>query len=246
MAQRDKPGREHKKSSRNNPEASLSSRNSDNFRLLPTEIQKPIINFHKQNDLVILLAPPGCGKDFIQMYRAMEGLISGEYQKVIFMRTIVEATDSKLGFLPGDENDKTKEYLTIFYDQMERMLDKSAFERLKKKVSFEYPGFIRGATIGGHDQGTVCVILTEAQNCTLKELVTISTRIAEGSKLFMSADPLQSDIGRKSGILDFVKIVGDIERVGVKYLGAEYQMRGWLVQQIDNKYREFVKNELKS
>lgn len=229
-------------SKRKNTDETISSRNADNFRLELKPIQKPIVNLHRENELVILLAPPGCGKDFMQVYRAMSGLINKEFEEVIFMRTIVEATSSKLGFLPGDEKDKTKEYIEIFYDQMKDMLKPAVFDKLKSKVRFEYPGFIRGKTIGGKDKGNVCVILTEGQNCTLKELVTISTRIAEGSKLFISADPLQSDIGKSSGILDFVKVVEKIEGVHVEKLGDEFQMRGRLVKEIDNSYRNFLHN----
>lgn len=232
---------EVKKKRKNKTEESFSSRNADNFRLELKPIQKPIVNLHRENDLVILLAPPGCGKDFMQVYRAMSGLISKEFEEVIFMRTIVEATTSKLGFLPGDEKQKTQEYVEIFYSQMKDMLKPHVFERLKNKVRFEYPGFIRGKTIGGKDKGNVCVILTEGQNCTLKELITISTRMAEGSKLFISADPLQSDIGKNSGIIEFSSIIKDIEGVHVERLGDEFQMRGRLVREIDSAYRKYLK-----
>lgn len=225
-------------------EHEFSTKNSDNFTLQLKDIQKPIVNLHRENDIVILLAPPGCGKDFMQIYRAMSGLINKEFQEVIFMRTIMEATSSKIGFLPGSESDKVKEYLEIFYDQMKGMLKPHVFERLKSKVRFEYPGFSRGKTYGGNHKGNVCIVLTEAQNCELRELILISTRLAEGSKLYINADPNQSDIGNKSGIKDFVKIVGGIEGVCVKELGGEYQMRGRLVQEIDNKYREFLNKKV--
>lgn len=233
-----------KRKKEDNPEA-ISSRNSDNFRLQLTDIQKPIVNLHRENDIVILMASPGSGKDFMQIYRAMSGLINKEFEEVIFMRTILEATSSKIGFLPGDENSKVKDYLEIFYDQMKEMLKPHIFERLKSKVRFEYPGFSRGKTFGGNSKGNVCVVLTEAQNCELRELILISTRMAEGSKLYINSDPNQSDIGNKSGILDFCKIVENIEGVCVKELGQEFQMRGRLVQEIDNEYRKFLKNKSK-
>lgn len=224
-----------------NPEHEFSTKNSDNFTLNPTDLQKPIVNLHRENDMVILLASPGSGKDFMQIYRAMSGLISKEFNEVIFMRTIMEATSSKIGFLPGSEDDKVKEYLEIFYEQMRGMLKPHVFERLKSKVRFEYPGFARGKTFGGNHKGNVCVVLTEAQNCELRELILISTRMAEGSKLYINSDPNQSDIGHKSGILDFVNIVKNINGVHVEELGQEFQMRGRLVQEIDNNYRKFLK-----
>lgn len=223
---------------------SISSKNSDNFRLHLKDIQKPIVNLHRENDIVVLLGSPGNGKDFMQVYRAMSGLISKEFEEVIFMRTILEATSSKLGYLPGDEASKEAPYLEIFYDQMKSMLKPAVFERLKKKVRFEYPGFARGKTFGGNDKGNVCIILSEGQNCELRELVLISTRLSEGSKLYINSDPNQSDIGRKSGILDFIKIVKGIKGIAVEELGEEFQMRGRLVQEIDNNYRKFLNKDL--
>jgi len=223
---------------------SLSTRNSDNFKLELTRLQKPIVNEHRANDMVILTGAPGTGKDFMQIYRAISGLVNKEFEEVIFMRTILEATSSKLGFLKGDEDDKLKPYLDLFHEHVKSIVKPHVFERIKNKIKFEYPGFIRGKTIGGNDKGNVCVVLTEAQNCELKELVTISTRIAEGSKLYLNGDFFQSDIGNKSGLKDFVNITKNIE--GIKYieLGDEFQMRGRLVQEIDNNYRKFLKYKI--
>jgi phosphate starvation-inducible PhoH-like protein len=173
----------------------------------------------------------------------MSGLINKEFEEVIFMRTILEATSSKIGYLPGNEDVKFEPYLEIFYEQMRGMLKPAVFERLKNKVRFEYPGFARGKSFGGNHKGNVCIILSEAQNCELRELVLISTRLSEGSKLYINSDPNQSDIGNKSGILDFIKIVKDIKGVAVEELGEEFQMRGRLVQEIDNSYRRFLKNK---
>jgi phosphate starvation-inducible protein PhoH len=219
---------------------SISSKNSDNFKLPLKDIQKAIVNLHRENDIVILDGYAGTGKDFMQIYRAMSGLISKEFEEVIFMRTIVEATSSKIGFLPGSEDDKTLPYLEIFYAQMQSMLKPTVYARLKNKVRFEYPGFIRGKTFGGAHRGNVCIVLTEAQNCELRELVTISTRLSEGSKLFINGCTSQSDIGSRSGFKDFMNIVGDIEGIHVEKLGDEFQMRGRLVMEIDKAHRNFL------
>lgn len=218
----------------------FSSKNSDNFRLELKDIQKPIVNLHRENDIVILDGFAGTSKDFMQIYRAMSGLISKEFEEVIFMRTIVEATSSKIGFLPGDENSKLEPYLEIFYDQMKSMLKPAVFERLKSKVRFEYPGFIRGKTFGGNHKGNICIILSEAQNAELRELVTISTRLAEGSKLYINGCTSQSDIGNKSGFKDFMNIVKDIDGICIQKLGDEFQMRGRLVMEIDRAHRNFI------
>ena len=97
---------------------SVSTKNSDNFKLELTDIQKPIVNLHRQNDIMILTGAPGTGKDFMQIYRAISGLISKEFEEVIFMRTILEATSSKLGFLKGDEDSKLQPYLEVFQEHV--------------------------------------------------------------------------------------------------------------------------------
>jgi phosphate starvation-inducible PhoH-like protein len=219
---------------------SISTKNSDNFKLELTDIQKPIVNLHRQNDIMILTGSPGTGKDFMQIYRAISGLISKEFEEVIFMRTILEATSSKLGFLKGDEDSKLQPYLEVFQEHVKSMVKPHTYERIKNKIRFEYPGFIRGKTFGGNDKGNVCVVLTEAQNCELKELVTISTRMAEGSKLYLNGDFFQSDIGSKSGLKAFIGIVKNIEGIGYEELDDTFQMRGRLVQEIDTAYRKYL------
>lgn len=223
-------------------ENSISSRNADNFRLELKPIQKPIVNLHREYDMVILSGNAGNAKDFMQIYRAISGLISKEFEEVIFMRSILEATSSKLGYLKGDESSKLQPYLEVFQEHMKRMVKPHVYERIKNKVRFEYPGFSRGKTFGGHN-GNVCVIVTEAQNLELRELILISTRIADGSKLYLNGDLRQSDIGNKTGLQDFINITKNIEGVKHVHLGKEYQMRGRLVTEIDEAYCEFLKNK---
>jgi len=223
---------------------SVSTRNSDNFKLELKDIQKPVVNLHREHDIMILTGAPGSGKDFMQIYRAISGLISKEFEEIIFMRTILEATSSKLGYLKGDEDSKLQPYLEVFQEHVKSMVKPHVYERIKSKIRFEYPGFIRGKTFGGNDKGNVCVVLTESQNCELKELITISTRIAEGSKLYLNGDYNQSDIGHKSGLKTFVDIVKNIQGVGYKELDESFQMRGRLVQEIDNSYRKYLNKNL--
>lgn len=219
---------------------SVSSRNVDNFIVELTPIQKEVVNLHRESDIVLLTGAPGTGKDFMQIYRAIVGLIQKEFDEVIFMRTAVEATSTKLGFLKGDEDDKLKPYMDLFFDHVNRMVKKVTIDRLKSKIKFEYPGFVRGKTFGGTNKGNVCILLTEAQNCTLHELVTISTRLSEGSKLYINGDVNQSDIGNKSGLSKFLEIVDGIEGISHKHLGAEFQMRGRLAQEISDAYEKHL------
>jgi len=113
--------------------------------------------------------------------------------------------------LANDEFMYSEPAYNMIYSSMNKC---NIFEKLKSKVRFEYPGFIRGKTFGGNHKGNVCIILSEAQNAELRELVTISTRLAEGSKLYINGCQSQSDIGSRSGFKDFINIVKILREVG--------------------------------
>jgi len=140
------------------PVSSLSTRNVDNFRIELTKIQKPVENFLKENEISILFGAPGTGKDFIQLHRAIAGLLNKEFEQIIFMRSAVECGAS-IGYLPGEEKDKLAPYEKLFYENLSKMLEKSVFERVKSKIKFENIGFVRGRSFDYS-----CCILSEAQN----------------------------------------------------------------------------------
>lgn len=219
--------------SKRKSDKSRSSLNTDNFRVELKPIQKTALNFLNDNQISIFSGSPGTGKDFIQLYRAVYGLISGEFSEIVFMKPIIEVGAS-IGFLPGLENEKLQPHQEAFLDNLQVMLQKTTFDRVKKKVRFEHIGFCRGKTFS-HS----AVILSESQNCTVKELITVSTRVAGNSKLFINGDKYQSDI-RKSGFKDFVDIVKDIDGVGYMILGDEYQMRNKMIVDINKKYIEYI------
>jgi len=218
------------------PTTSLSTKNVDNFRVELKPLQKPVVNFHRENEITILHAPAGTGKDFMQMFRAVNGLINKEFEQLIFMRSAVEVGVG-LGFMPGDEKDKTAPYERLFYQQLSQMIDKGLLERLKGKIRFEHIGFIRGLTFS-HS----AVILSEAQNCTLHELITVCTRIASSSKLYINGDESQSDI-KNGGFKNFLRIMEGIDGVGIMELGPEFQMRNQMIVEIDKRYRSFLENK---
>ncbi len=218
--------------------AFLSTKNVDNFRVDLTKLQKPVENFLKSNEISILHGAAGTGKDFIQLHRAISGLLSKEFEQVVFIRSAVEVGAS-IGYLPGLEADKVAPYEKVFYENLSKMLEKTVFERVKGKIKFETLGFIRGRTFD-HS----CLILSEANNCTLHELITVATRVASTSKLLINGDFYQADI-RNSGFRDFISIVENINGVGVMELGDEFQMRNPMIVQIDKNYRKFLNKDLR-
>lgn len=203
------------------------------------EKQKPIYEFLKSNTISILTAAPGCGKDFICMYTALEDLINKEVDNVIITKPIVEVGRS-IGYLPGDLHEKLDPYRKSFDAIIEDILGKSDAERiknLKKKIIFEPINFVRGNTFKNS-----IVILSEAQNCTLHEIISFMTRLHESSKMFINGDLMQSDIGNKSGLEDILKIITNVKGIEHKTLGDEFQTRHPMIVQLNKEYIKYRKD----
>lgn len=212
---------------------SKSSLNSDNFRVELKSNQKEVCNFLRSNQISILKGPPGTGKSFIQLFRAVEGLLAGEFDEIIHIRNAVEVGKS-LGFLKGDLEDKLEPYQEAFLSNLKDMLSKVNFEKAKKKIKFEHVGFVRGKTFK-----RAAIIFEEAQNSTIHELISVTTRVADTSKLFINGDVHQSDI-RNSGFVPFLNIVKGINGIDVMTLGDEFQMRNHMIVEINNRYVDYL------
>ncbi len=198
--------------------------------------QKPVANFLRENKISILLAEAGCAKDFIQMFRALQGLQENEFKRLVITKPIVELGRS-VGFLPGTEEDKFKNYEKSFYDSIYKIVGKDNVPNIRAKMSFEHIGFLRGNTFPEQS----VIILSEAQNMTLHELISYVTRLPASSKLFINADQNQSDIGRASGLKDFLKIMENVNGVGILELDPEvHQMRNPMIVEINRNYRDFL------
>lgn len=203
--------------------------------------QKPVSNFLRSNDVSVLLGVAGCAKDFIQMHRAIEGVKDGEFEKIVICKPIVEAGRS-IGFLPGLD-EKFDPYLKSFYDSVYKIAGKEHSTSIKSKIQFEHVGFQRGNTLPEHS----VIILSELQNLTLAELITFITRVPASSKLFCNGDYMQSDIGAKSGLKEFLQIISDIDGVGIAILNPEtHQMRRKMINDIVNKYSNLLRKQGKS
>lgn len=164
-----------------------------------TEKQKLIIELAKEKGtrIVILKGPAGCSKTSLAMYISLELLNDRKVSDITLIRSAVESSDSKLGFLPGDVMEKFGVYLTPFHDKLEMFLSQSEIKELhedKRLISMPV-NFVRG-----NEWNVKAVVIDEAQNMTAKELKTLVTRMGEYSKLIICADPEQSDLPpNKSG-----------------------------------------------
>lgn len=194
--------------------------------------QKPVANFLRENDISVILSDAGCSKDFVQMFRAIEGLQSKEFEKIIICKPIVEASRS-IGFLPGLLEDKTEVYLKSFYDNIAKIVGKENVNSIMSKIHFEHVGFQRGNTMPEFS----CIILSEVQNLTASEAHTYLTRVPQSSKLFINGDASQSDLGTKSGLNDFLESISGVKGVGIAILDSvKHQMRRKEIVEITKNY----------
>jgi phosphate starvation-inducible PhoH-like protein len=201
--------------------------------------QKPVANFLRQNDISILLSDAGCSKDFVQMYRAIEGLKTKEFEKIIICKPIVELGRS-IGFMPGDIKEKTDMYLKSFYDNIIKIVGKENMNSVMSKIQFEHVGFQRENTMPENS----CVILSEIQNLTASEAHSYLTRVPQSSKLFCNGDASQSDLGMKSGLNDFLESISGVNGVGIAILdGEKHQMRRKEIVEITRNYIKIQKRK---
>jgi phosphate starvation-inducible protein PhoH len=158
-----------------------------------TEKQKEFfrIALDYNTKIVFVNGPAGTSKTLLSVYCGLQLLNMKAISDIMYLRSAVESSESKLGFLPGSADDKLKFYNLPFLDKLDELLITTKPEKLEeeKRVSMFPVNFARGMNWTGK-----CIILDEAQNSTLKEIVTVLTRMGPGSRCFVLADPMQTDL----------------------------------------------------
>tara|TARA_B100002019_G_C21250781_1_gene591025 strand:+ start:829 stop:1572 length:744 start_codon:yes stop_codon:yes gene_type:complete len=164
------------------------------------------IGLSPETNLMFVDGPAGSAKTYTSIYCALTMLSSQNASEIVYVRSAVESADSKLGFLPGAQDDKMAPYLEPFKDKLEELLSPVDIRYLQDEERiYGIPvGFCRGAS--WEDK---IVIVDEAQNLSQKELITLMTRLGEKSKMFICGDAMQSDIGNKTGFLPIMKLFSD-------------------------------------
>lgn len=175
-----------------------------------TEKQKVFVDLalSKESKLIFVSGPAGTAKTYLCVYAALCLINMKKVSDLIYVRSAVESADSKLGFLPGEVNDKMAPYVGPMIEKLEELLPKNQIDILSKenRISGMPVGFLRGKSWNAK-----VIIGDEAQNMTLKELLTLITRIGEFSKVFIMGDPDQSDINGKSGFKKMTNVFDDEE-----------------------------------
>ena len=188
-------------------------------------------------DIVFGIGPAGTGKTYLAMAQAVSFLLAKRVNRIILARPAVEAGE-KLGFLPGDLQEKVNPYLRPLYDALYDMLEVERAERLIERGTVEVApiAFMRGRTLND-----AFVILDEAQNTTSEQMKMFLTRLGYGSKAVITGDITQIDLptGRTSGLVEAMKVVGNIEGIQFVRFDDKDVVRHQLVQQIVKAYESY-------
>ena len=210
-------------------------------RVAPKTVnQRRYLDAIEQNDIVFGIGPAGTGKTYLAMAQAVAFLIAKKVNRIILARPAVEAGE-KLGFLPGDLQEKVNPYLRPLYDALYDMLDVERVARYLERGTIEIApiAFMRGRTLNDS-----FVILDEAQNTTSEQMKMFLTRLGFGSKAVITGDVTQIDLptGRMSGLVEAMKVVHEIEGIAFVYFDERDVVRHKLVQQIVKAYEKYSGN----
>jgi phosphate starvation-inducible PhoH-like protein len=213
-------------------------RSSGRRQVLPKSVnQRRYLDAIDKHDIVFGIGPAGTGKTYLAMAQAVSFLLSKRISRIILARPAVEAGE-KLGFLPGDLQEKVNPYLRPLYDALYDMMDLERVERLVERGTIEIApiAFMRGRTLND-----AFVILDEAQNTTSEQMKMFLTRLGFGSKAVITGDITQIDlpVGRTSGLVEAMKVVGSIEGIAFVHFDEKDVVRHQLVQQIVKAYESY-------
>ncbi len=213
-------------------------RTSGKKQVMPKSVnQRRYLDAIEQHDIVFGIGPAGTGKTYLAMAQAVAFLIAKRVSRIILARPAVEAGE-KLGFLPGDLQEKVNPYLRPLYDALYDMMEIERADRLLERGTIEVApiAFMRGRTLND-----AFVILDEAQNTTSEQMKMFLTRLGFGSKAVITGDITQIDLptARQSGLVEAMKIVGNVEGISFIRFDDKDVVRHPLVQQIVKAYEAY-------
>jgi phosphate starvation-inducible PhoH-like protein len=206
--------------------------------------QRKYLDAIESLDIVFGVGPAGTGKTYLAMAQAVTYLVAKKVSRIVLARPAVEAGE-KLGFLPGDLQEKVNPYLRPLYDALFDMMDSEKATRLIERGVIEVAplAFMRGRTLND-----AFVILDEAQNTTSEQMKMFLTRLGFGSKAVVTGDITQIDLPnpRSSGLVEALKIISNVDGIGIVYFDDKDVVRHKLVQQIVKAYEAFSNNGSRS
>lgn len=198
--------------------------------------QKKYIESIKSNTITLGAGPAGTGKTYLAVAMAVNAFRAKEVNRIILTRPAVEAGE-KLGFLPGDLQQKVDPYLRPLYDALFDMLGAESFQRYQERGSIEVAplAYMRGRTLDDS-----FIILDEAQNTTREQMKMFLTRLGFNSKIVVTGDVTQIDLpdGKKSGLVEAMRILKGIDDIAINVFTEKDVVRHRLVQDIIKAYEK--------
>lgn len=206
--------------------------------------QKNYVNAIRKNTITLGVGPAGTGKTYLAVALAVRAFKAHEVHKIILTRPAVEAGE-KLGFLPGDLQNKVDPYLRPLYDALFDMFGAETFARHMEKSTIEVAplAYMRGRTLDD-----AFIILDEAQNTTSEQIKMFLTRLGEGSRMVITGDVTQIDLPekRRSGLIEAMKVLRHVDDVATIRFTDKDVVRHKLVQDIIKAYENYYKEGRKS
>jgi phosphate starvation-inducible PhoH-like protein len=188
-------------------------------------------------DMVFGIGPAGTGKTYLAVAQAVASLLNKSVARIVLARPAVEAGE-KLGFLPGDLQDKVDPYLRPLYDALYDLLDYEKVSRLLERNAIEVAplAFMRGRTLND-----AFVIIDEAQNTTTEQMKMVLTRIGFGSKVVVTGDITQIDLpqGRVSGLVEAISVLSGTQGIAFCFFDEKDVVRHKLVQAVIRAYEAY-------
>lgn len=198
--------------------------------------QKKYIETIRKNTITLGVGPAGTGKTYLAVAMAVTAFRAKEINRIILTRPAVEAGE-KLGFLPGDLQSKVDPYLRPLYDALFDMLGAENFQKHQERGDIEVAplAYMRGRTLDDS-----FIILDEAQNTTTEQMKMFLTRLGFNSKMVVTGDITQIDLpdGKRSGLKEAIKVLKNIEDIGVVRFNEKDVVRHRLVQDIIKAYEK--------
>jgi phosphate starvation-inducible PhoH-like protein len=196
--------------------------------------QRRYIEAIQNNDIVFGIGPAGTGKSYLAVAMAVQALTQKQVSRIVLARPAVEAGE-RLGFLPGDLQEKIDPYLRPLYDALFDLMDAERVSKMLEKRIIEVAplAFMRGRTLAD-----AFIILDEAQNTTSEQMKMALTRIGFGSKAVITGDVTQIDLptGKRSGLVEAERILSKVEGIEFVYFNEKDVVRHRLVQMIIKAY----------
>ena len=206
--------------------------------------QQKYVEAIRKNTIVMGIGPAGTGKTYLAVAMAVKAFRAQEVNRIVLTRPAVEAGE-KLGFLPGDLQNKVDPYLRPLYDALYDFLGAENFKALQERGCIEVAplAYMRGRTLND-----AYIILDEAQNCTIEQMKMFLTRFGEGSRVVVTGDITQIDLPRdkKSGLVHAITVLNDVQGVSIVQLTHKDVVRHEMVQRIIQAYDRAAKREYHS